>query len=84
MKTIEVTDARHVGQYKIKVSFADGTCKTVDFEPSLNQIKVPDYQKYREQKHFKKFKIENGNIVWGKDWDLVYPVNQLYKGKISC
>jgi len=31
---------------------------------------------------FKKFKLEMGNIVWGKNWDMVFPVYNLYKGKI--
>jgi hypothetical protein len=32
---------------------------------------------------FQKFKIESGNVVWGEKWDLIFPVSQLYKGKIS-
>ena len=32
---------------------------------------------------FKQFKIESGNLVWGKNWDLIFPVNQLYRGTIN-
>lgn len=31
---------------------------------------------------FKCLKIENGNIVWGEDWDLIFPIEQLHKGEI--
>ena len=50
-------------------------------------VKTPmsftQYNKYKKQENFKKFKIENGNIVWGKDWDLIFPVYDLYEGKID-
>ena len=26
--------------------------------------------------------FENGNIVWGKNWDLIFPVEQLHSGKL--
>ena len=42
----------------------------------------PQYNKYLEWKHFKKATIENGNIVWGKNWDLIFPIEQLHEGKI--
>ena len=27
--------------------------------------------------------IENGNIVWGKNWDLMFPIEQLYSGSLA-
>ena len=27
--------------------------------------------------------IENGNIVWGKNWDLMVPIEQLYSGSLA-
>jgi hypothetical protein len=43
----------------------------------------PQYNKYKKPENFKRFKIENGNIVWGKDWDMIFPVYDLYTGKIN-
>lgn len=40
----------------------------------------PQYNKYATPALFKKFKIEGGNIVWGKNWDLMFPVEQLHTG----
>lgn len=30
---------------------------------------------------FRTFKIVEGNIVWGDDWDLIFPMEKLYRGK---
>jgi hypothetical protein len=30
-----------------------------------------------------RFKIEDGNIVWGKNWDLIFPAHELHAGKIK-
>jgi hypothetical protein len=43
----------------------------------------PSYEKYKTIDVFKKFKIENGNIVWGKNWDLIFKIDKLYKNTIS-
>jgi hypothetical protein len=32
---------------------------------------------------FKKFRIENGNLVWGKDWDMIFPLYDLYPGRVK-
>lgn len=42
----------------------------------------PQYNKYLDQEQFKDFSIENGNIVWGKNWNLIFPIEQLHKGEI--
>ena len=43
----------------------------------------PQYNSYLNEKKFKKFKIEFGNIVWGKNWDLIFPIDKLYAG-VCC
>ena len=40
----------------------------------------PQYNSYLNENKFKKFKIEFGNIVWGKNWDLIFPIDKLYAG----
>ncbi|MBO9571381.1 MAG: DUF2442 domain-containing protein, partial [Chitinophagaceae bacterium] len=74
MKTIAVADARHIDGYKVEIVFNDQKKKVVDFGTFLTTHSHPQYNKYKAEKNFKKFKIENGNIVWGKDWDMVFPV----------
>ena len=41
------------------------------------------YKSYLNENKFKKFKIEFGNIVWGKNWDLIFPIDKLYAG-VCC
>ena len=48
-----------------------------------NSHSHPQFNKYKKEANFKRFKIENGNVVWGKDWDMIFPLYDLYKGKIN-
>lgn len=83
VKLIKVKKAAYVDGFRICIDFDNGKSKIVDFEPFLNTIQSSFLEKYKHLKTFKKFSIENGNLVWGKDWDLIFPVTQLYKGKIK-
>ena len=65
------------------MSFNDGFKRIVDFEPFLFAYDRGYYNRYRMLSNFKSFKIEDGNIVWGKDWDLIFPIKELYAGKIK-
>ncbi|WP_020599569.1 DUF2442 domain-containing protein [Spirosoma panaciterrae] len=83
MRTLAVTDAEYVGDYRLKVSFTDGSSQLVDFGPFLQNHPHPQHNKYRQLSNFKRFRIERGNVVWGKDWDLIFPVSQLHQGCIA-
>ncbi|HLG33877.1 MAG TPA: DUF2442 domain-containing protein [Bacteroidia bacterium] len=82
MKTISIINAEYLNDYKLKLFFNDGTSRIVDFKSFLAHNSHPQYDKYKHRSLFKKFKIVMGNIVWGRDWDLIFPVYDLYKGKI--
>lgn len=84
MKTISVKEAQWVADYIIEIIFNDNRKKKVDFGVFLNTHSHPQYNKYKKKEQFKKFKIENGNLVWGKNWDMIFPVFDLYKGKINA
>ncbi len=32
---------------------------------------------------FRTFVIDDGNVVWGEDWDLIFPIENLYIGKAA-
>jgi hypothetical protein len=83
MKSISVASAIYIDNYKLEVTFNDDKKKVVDFGTFLNTHSHPQYNKYKKPENFKKFKIENGNIAWGKDWDMIFPVSDLYKGVIN-
>jgi hypothetical protein len=62
---LEVTEARHVAGYKIRLAFSDGTKRIVDFEPFLRQAHNPDLTQYRQLTKFRRFRIHHGNLMWG-------------------
>lgn len=76
-----VVNAVYVKDYTLLVTFANGKVKEVDFTLALEKYAQGYYAKYKKLNNFKKFKIENQNIVWGKDWDLIFPPENLYKGR---
>lgn len=84
MNAISVSKAAFLAGYKLEVGFSDNKKQVVDFGNFLNRHSHPQYNKYKKPENFKKFKIENGDIVWGKDWDMIFPIYDLYKGRIEA
>ena len=82
VKYIRVEKAVYQSGYKVRVSFSDGTEQVVDFGPYLAEYPHPQYNKYRDVELFKTFSVEMGNIVWGENWDLIFPVEQLHRGRL--
>jgi hypothetical protein len=83
VKSSLVSDAVYVKDFKIKIFFKDGTNKIVDFKSFLYSEHVhPIYKRYRKTSVFKKFDIKNGNLNWN-DYEMIFPVEELYNGKIS-
>lgn len=82
-KDIRVTSASLQEPFKILAVFSDGSRKEIDFFPFLNSKRNTYLKKYLKPANFINFSIEDGNIVWGEEWDLIFPVEQLYTGYIS-
>ncbi len=80
---IYVIHAEYAGDIQLNISFSDGTSRTVDFRPFLLAHPHPQHDRFKKPSCFKKFSIENGNIVWGKNWDMVFPIEQLYTGMLK-
>ncbi len=76
-EAVAVRNAKHIGGYKLDILFSDGSTNTVDFENYLFH-RERAYIEYRDPKNFLKFKVANGNLVWGKDWDIIFPIEKLY------
>ena len=73
--------ASYIGDFAIRIFFSDGSYKLVDFRPFLESSLHPSIRKYLDEAKFKKFKIIDGNLNWN-DYDLIFPVEDLYQGKI--
>lgn len=75
-----IVKAEYAGDLRLDISFSDGNKRCIDFRPYILSHHHPQYDRYIEPKNFKKFRLEQGNVVWGKNWDLIFPLEQLYKG----
>jgi hypothetical protein len=83
INTIAVKGATYLDGFRLRVAFTDGKKKIVDFSRFLEMSNKEAISKYKNPFFFKRFRIEAGNIVWGRNWDLIFPVDQLYQGKIK-
>lgn len=79
---LNIVTAKYVAPLSVEIEFSDGVQRTVDVGAFIRRHPHPQYNSYLEERKFRKFKIEQGNIVWGKNWDLIFPLDSLYRG--SC
>jgi len=82
VKVQYVTNAEHLEDYRLKISFSDGKVMEIDFLPFLSSSDHQDVKHYLDLSHFKSFELFQGNIVWG-DYDMLFPIQDLYKGIIG-
>lgn len=83
MNKLFVTHATDMGNLTVCLTFSDNTTQVVNVGDFIRRHPHPQYNKYLNPKTFRRFCIENGNIVWGKNWDLIFPIEELYAGKIG-
>ena len=79
---LNVEKVEHVADYKLRIDFNDGHQSVVDFEPFLSQSHHPAIRRYLDQSLFLKWSIDYGDLHWN-DFDLVFPLADLYAGEIS-
>ena len=83
MMNLAISSAKYVRPLSIELQFSDGSSRTVNVGEFIRKHPHPQYNRYLDEKKFKQFKIEMGNVVWGKNWDLVFSVEDLYRGVLS-
>lgn len=81
-KVVRIEVLRNVAPYKLLIRFDDGKENTVDFGLFLNSSAHPSIRAYLDLKRFKNFTLEDGVLHWN-DFDLVFPMADLYAGRIS-
>ena len=82
MGRLYIIEATNAGNLSVNLLFSDNTSQTVDIGEFIRRHPHPQYNKYLDEKKFRQFKLENGNIVWGKNWDLIFPIEQLHSGSV--
>jgi hypothetical protein len=78
---LEITEAKYMSGYKIRLKFNDGTVRIMDFEPFLRKSNHPDITKYRQMRKFKSFRLDYGDLMWG-DYEMIFPITDLHRGEI--
>ena len=78
---IVIVSAKVYGNLCVELTFSDGHKNIVDIGDFIRRHPHPQYNKYLDSDMFRTFKIVEGNIVWGDDWDLIFPMENLYRGK---
>ncbi len=78
---LEITEAKYVSGYKIRLTFNDATVRVMDFEPFLRKARNPDLAQYRQLRKFKSFRFHYGDLMWG-DYEMIFPIVDLYRGEI--
>ena len=84
MKHLKIEEARYAGDFKVTLKFNDGVVILLDVGSWIKKNPHPQYNRYLDEKKFKKFFLDDmGNIAWGKNRDLYFPIEQLHKGYIA-
>jgi len=79
---ITIDTAKYVKPLSVELHFSDGQVQVVNVGEFIKSHPHPQYNSYLDEQKFKTFKLESGNIVWGKNWDLIFPIENLYYGKL--
>jgi hypothetical protein len=82
-ETITVAAVRYVSGFSIAISFSSGDIRVVNFLPLFEKYVKGDNMKYFAPERFKKFIVKSGNIYWGKNEDIIFPVSLLLKGSAA-
>lgn len=67
LSNIQVTQAIHIADLILHIEFSDGTARTIDLRPFFLAHPHLQHNRYSNPNNFKSFRIEQGNIVWGKN-----------------
>ena len=81
-QVLRIKKIKHVGDYKLKLSFNDGNEQVVDFNPFLSSSLNPLIRKYLSREEFMKFELDDGDLEWN-DYDLCFPIADLYENNVK-
>lgn len=80
---LKIDSAKYLSDYAIRIKFNDGNERLIDFKPFLSKSLHPSIKKYLDENKFSEFSLTNGNLNWN-DYDLIFPISDLYEGKIEA
>ena len=62
-----VTRADHRGEYRIHLTFNDGTERTIDFS---RWLEGPIFEPLRDTEYFQRFFLDGGTVAWPNGADI--------------
>ena len=80
---LKIDSAKYLSDYAIRIKFNDGNERLIDFKPFLSKSLHPSIKKYLDENKFSNFSLTDGNLNWN-DYDLIFPISELYKGRIEA
>jgi hypothetical protein len=78
---MKVLSAKYIDDYKVEIIFDDKKKNIINFLPAIKSN--PVCKKYLDISKFKKFKVDQGNIVWGNNWDMIFTLESLYNNTLQ-
>ena len=82
-KDLMVMKAEYLKDFQIRLFFSNGESKVIDFLPLFSVYVKGEFTKYFSPERFRKFIVKNGNIYWGRNEDVIFPVNLLLKSRLN-
>ena len=67
---ISIKSAQYQSDYKIFLSFSDGTSGIVDLKEFLFDSDCGVFERLKDKEQFKNFTLDSHTIIWGEDLDL--------------
>jgi hypothetical protein len=80
---LKIDSAKYLSDYVIRIRFSNGKERLVDFKPFLSKSLHPSIKKYLDENKFSNFTLTDGNLNWN-DYDLIFPLSDLYNGHIGA
>ncbi|MBR4620518.1 MAG: DUF2442 domain-containing protein [Salinivirgaceae bacterium] len=77
----DIVDAEVITDYILKIEFANGESRTIDFGDYIRSSENPLIKQYADKEKFGKFKIDDGVLTWNNNMD--FDPEALLKGTIS-
>ncbi len=81
-QVIWIKKIEYIDEYKLKLLFNNAAEQIIDFYPFLSNSLNPLIRKYLNFNEFKKYELDEGDLEWN-DYDLCFPIADLYENKIA-
>ena len=85
-KELVLISGKYLYDFCIALTFKEGRRHFTiikDFTTLFSKYAKGDNLKYFSVSNFKKFKVHNGNIFWGKNEDIIFQGQSLVKTKLG-